>query len=89
MFTGNTLIVVNIVLCVLIIAFIFFCLYGILSIKEKFDMHIKQNQANQQKLLNRIDEYRIRIDNLETLIEKNQNKKAQDEPIVIDDQKQI
>ena len=87
--TVSTLIGINIVLSALAFAFIFFCLYAILGIEEKINMHIRQNQANQQKLLNRIDEYRVRIDNLESLIEKDQNKEIQENSAVVNEQKTI
>lgn len=86
MFTVNTLLGLNIILCVFIIVCVFFCFYGILELKEKINTHIKQNQANQQKILNRIDEYRIRIDNLESLLEKKSDNKSVVDPVVIDEQ---
>lgn len=87
MFTTNTLMVIVIVLCLIIISFVFFCFFGILTVKEMLNTYIKQNQANQQKILDRIEEYRIRIDNLETLIENSQGVQSNSE-IVIDEQSQ-
>ena len=87
MFTTNTLIVIIIVLCLIIITFVFFCFFGVLTVKEMLNTHIKQNQANQQKLLERIEKYRVRIDNLETLIENSQGIQRNPE-IIIDEQSQ-